>query len=52
VTDLSSTDLRCNVGASGSGTSTLALSAGSDFTFTLDTVSISKIPAFARNSIQ
>ncbi|OTB09081.1 glycoside hydrolase family 61 protein [Hypoxylon sp. CI-4A] len=38
VTDLSSNDLRCNVGgATGGNTSTLELSAGDQFTFTLDT---------------
>ncbi|KAI8627609.1 endoglucanase II [Xylariaceae sp. FL1651] len=37
VTDLSSTDLRCNVGATGSGTDTIAMTAGESFTFTLDT---------------
>jgi len=38
VTDLSSTDLRCNVGGQVSnGTETITLAAGSEFTFTLDT---------------
>ncbi|KAK3694166.1 glycoside hydrolase family 61 protein [Podospora appendiculata] len=37
VTDLTSNDLRCNVGASGSGTATVSVAAGSQFTFTLDT---------------
>ncbi|OTB16580.1 glycoside hydrolase family 61 protein [Daldinia sp. EC12] len=38
VTDLSSPDLRCNVGgAHGGNTSTLELNAGDPFTFTLDT---------------
>jgi hypothetical protein len=38
VTDLSSKDLRCNVGgASGANTSTLAVKAGDSFTFTSDT---------------
>ncbi|OTA96405.1 glycoside hydrolase family 61 protein [Hypoxylon sp. CO27-5] len=38
VTDLSSKDLRCNVGgATGSNTSTLELNAGDTFTFSLDT---------------
>ncbi|KAI2606096.1 glycoside hydrolase family 61 protein [Hypoxylon fragiforme] len=38
VTDLSSPDLRCNVGgATGGNTSTLDLAAGDAFTFTLDT---------------
>ncbi|KAI1855029.1 hypothetical protein JX265_012384 [Neoarthrinium moseri] len=37
VTDLASTDLRCNVGASGTGTDTVAVKAGDSFTFTLDT---------------
>ncbi|KAI0434262.1 glycoside hydrolase family 61 protein [Xylaria sp. FL1042] len=37
VTDLSSNDLRCNVGgATGGSTSTLALNAGDTFTFSLD----------------
>ncbi|RYO85196.1 hypothetical protein DL766_001884 [Monosporascus sp. MC13-8B] len=37
VTDLSSPDLRCNVGgATGGGTKTLTLNAGDAFTFTLD----------------
>ncbi|KAI0554460.1 glycoside hydrolase family 61 protein [Xylaria curta] len=37
VTDLSSSDLRCNVGgATGGSTSTLALNAGDQFTFSLD----------------
>ncbi|KAH8160461.1 hypothetical protein CIB48_g7791 [Xylaria polymorpha] len=37
VTDLSSQDLRCNVGgATGGSTSTLALNAGDQFTFSLD----------------
>ncbi|KAI0537136.1 glycoside hydrolase family 61 protein [Xylaria digitata] len=37
VTDLSSNDLRCNVGGATSGsTSTLALNAGDQFTFSLD----------------
>ncbi|KAK4099403.1 carbohydrate-binding module family 1 protein [Parathielavia hyrcaniae] len=37
VTDLSSNDLRCNVGASGAGTETVTVQAGDSFTFTLDT---------------
>lgn len=37
VTDLASNDLRCNVGATGSGTTTVAVKAGDPFTFTLDT---------------
>jgi hypothetical protein len=38
VTDLSSNDLRCNVGgSSGSATSTVSVRAGEQFTFTLDT---------------
>lgn len=38
VTDLASNDLRCNVGGEVSnGTETLAMSAGGEFTFTLDT---------------
>jgi hypothetical protein len=38
VTDLSSTDLRCNVGGQTSnGTETVTMSAGGQFTFTLDT---------------
>ncbi|KAI3326243.1 lytic polysaccharide monooxygenase [Xylariaceae sp. AK1471] len=37
VTDLSSNDLRCNVGgATGGSTSTLAMNAGDSFTFSLD----------------
>ncbi|KAL2074029.1 hypothetical protein VTL71DRAFT_7807 [Oculimacula yallundae] len=37
VTDLTSNDLRCNVGgASGSATDTLSVKAGGDFTFTAD----------------
>lgn len=38
VTDLSSNDLRCNVGGGVSnGTETVTVKAGSEFTFTLDT---------------
>lgn len=37
VTDLSSPDLRCNEGATGSGTDTVAVKAGDSFTFSLDT---------------
>jgi hypothetical protein len=37
VTDLDSTDLRCNVGASGSTTQTASVKAGDSITFTLDT---------------
>lgn len=37
VTDLSSNDLRCNVGADGSTTETVDVRAGDSFTFTLDT---------------
>ncbi|KAF3014795.1 hypothetical protein E8E14_011518 [Neopestalotiopsis sp. 37M] len=37
VTDLTSNDLRCNVGANGTGTETVAVNAGDAFTFTLDT---------------
>jgi len=37
VTDLTSNDLRCNVGASGSSTQTINVKAGDPFTFTLDT---------------
>ncbi|KAH8160300.1 hypothetical protein CIB48_g7939 [Xylaria polymorpha] len=37
VTDLASNDLRCNVGATGSGTDTIAMTAGETFSFTLDT---------------
>ncbi|KAI6088328.1 glycoside hydrolase family 61 protein [Hypoxylon rubiginosum] len=37
VTDLTSNDLRCNVGADGASTETTEVTAGSDFTFTLDT---------------
>lgn len=37
VTDLTSNDLRCNVGASGAGTDTVTVKAGDSFTFTLDT---------------
>ncbi|KAI0892331.1 glycoside hydrolase family 61 protein [Annulohypoxylon nitens] len=57
VTDLSSPDLRCNVGgATGGNTSTLELNAGDQFTFTLDTpvyhqgpvsLYMSKAPALA-----
>ena len=36
VTDLASNDLRCNVGASGSGTDTVAVKAGDSITFTAD----------------
>ncbi|KAI1332436.1 endoglucanase II [Xylariaceae sp. FL0255] len=36
VTDLTSDDLRCNVGATGNGTDTVAMTAGEAFTFTLD----------------
>ncbi|KAK3939981.1 putative endo-beta-1,4-glucanase D [Diplogelasinospora grovesii] len=36
VTDLTSTDLRCNVGANGSSTATIAVNAGDSFTFTTD----------------
>ncbi|KAI8948135.1 endoglucanase II [Xylaria longipes] len=36
VTDLTSNDLRCNVGASGSGTETIEMTAGETFSFTLD----------------
>jgi hypothetical protein len=38
VTDLASTDLRCNVGGGVSnGTETITMKAGDEFTFTLDT---------------
>lgn len=37
VTDLASNDLRCNVGASGTGTATTTVKAGDSFTWTLDT---------------
>lgn len=37
VTDLTSNDLRCNVGASGSGTETVTVKAGDSFVFSLDT---------------
>ncbi|KAH8202998.1 hypothetical protein TruAng_002832 [Truncatella angustata] len=37
ITDLTSNDLRCNVGANGTGTETIAVKAGDSFTFTLDT---------------
>ena len=37
VTDLTSDDLRCNVGASGASTDTVSVKAGDQFTFTLDT---------------
>ncbi|KAI1809016.1 glycoside hydrolase [Poronia punctata] len=37
VTDLTSNDLRCNVGASGASTETIEMTAGESFTFTLDT---------------
>ena len=36
VTDLTSNDLRCNVGATGSGTATVSVKAGSSFSFTSD----------------
>ncbi|KAH8787979.1 glycosyl hydrolase family 61-domain-containing protein [Diaporthe sp. PMI_573] len=36
VTDLASNDLRCNTGAKGDGTETVAVKAGSSFTFDLD----------------
>lgn len=36
VTDLSSNDLRCNVGAKGSATETLTVKAGDPFTFYTD----------------
>ncbi|KAI0836222.1 glycoside hydrolase family 61 protein [Hypoxylon sp. FL0890] len=37
VTDLTSNDLRCNVGAEGADTETVDVKAGESFTFTLDT---------------
>ncbi|KAI2464862.1 glycoside hydrolase family 61 protein [Annulohypoxylon bovei var. microspora] len=37
VTDLTSNDLRCNVGAEGASTKTVDVKAGEQFTFTLDT---------------
>ncbi|MCJ1313281.1 hypothetical protein MMC25_006958 [Agyrium rufum] len=37
VTDLTSTDIRCNVGTSGATTSTVSIAAGSKITFSLDT---------------
>ncbi|KAL2170654.1 hypothetical protein VTG60DRAFT_4579 [Thermothelomyces hinnuleus] len=37
VTDLTSNDLRCNVGATGAGTDTVTVRAGDSFTFTTDT---------------
>ncbi|KAI1773812.1 glycoside hydrolase family 61 protein [Hypoxylon cercidicola] len=37
VTDLVSNDLRCNVGADGASTETTEVTAGQEFTFTLDT---------------
>jgi len=37
VTELSSNDLRCNVGADGKKTQTLSVKAGDSFTFSLDT---------------
>jgi len=37
VIDLASNDLRCNVGATGTGTDTLSVKAGDQFTFTTDT---------------
>jgi hypothetical protein len=37
VTDLASNDLRCNEGATGAGTDTVAVKAGDSITFTLDT---------------
>ncbi|KAK4153148.1 glycosyl hydrolase family 61-domain-containing protein [Chaetomidium leptoderma] len=58
VTDLASNDLRCNVGASGAGTETVSVAAGSSFTFTLDTpvyhqgpvsIYMSKAPGAASN---
>ncbi|KAI1432998.1 endoglucanase II [Xylaria sp. CBS 124048] len=36
VTDLTSNDLRCNVGATGNGTDTIAMTAGEAFSFTAD----------------
>lgn len=36
VTDLASNDLRCNVGAIGTGVNTTAVKAGDSFTFSLD----------------
>lgn len=36
VTDLASNDLRCNVGASGTGVNTTSVKAGDSFTFALD----------------
>ncbi|KAG9248615.1 glycoside hydrolase [Calycina marina] len=36
VTDLASNDLRCNVGASGTGTDTISVAAGSSVSFTAD----------------
>ncbi|KAI1261280.1 endoglucanase II [Xylariaceae sp. FL1019] len=56
VTDLASDDLRCNVGATGAGTDTVAMTAGEAFTFTLDqavyhqgpiSIYMSKAPAAA-----
>jgi len=37
VTDLTSNDLRCNVGATGNGTETVSVAAGSSVAFTTDT---------------
>ena len=37
VTDLTSTDLRCNVGATGTNTATYTVAAGTTVTFSLDT---------------
>jgi hypothetical protein len=37
VTDLTSNDLRCNVGASGASTETVTVKAGDSITFSLDT---------------
>ena len=37
VTDVTSNDLRCNVGATGTGTSTATVAAGTTVTFKLDT---------------
>ena len=37
VTDLTSNDLRCNLGASATGVETLSVAAGSDITFKTDT---------------
>ncbi|KAI3319880.1 lytic polysaccharide monooxygenase [Xylariaceae sp. AK1471] len=58
VTDLASNDLRCNVGATGSTTDTIAMTAGESFSFTLDqavyhqgpiSIYMSKAPSAAKD---